>query len=195
MSDVSPEDLFKKLHNWFLYAKKHNPDSYNAFALSTCVNGVPSSIMVLMKSFDINGFVFFTNFDSKKGKEILINSNVSMLFYWSNIKRQIRINGIAEKISHEQSLEYFNSRPYISKIGALASLQSKVLDKYPTLLTKVAKLSLEYPINPPKPNNWGGFIINPNKIEFWQEKPFRLHVRKEFTKNQTGKWSELLLYP
>jgi len=195
----SDNDIFKKFSLWFEYAnkvyEKNSLKNHNAFALSSCFEDVPSSRMVLLKSYSKDGFIFFTNLESKKSFEINKNSNVSMLFYWECINRQIRITGNATLADDSINQEYFQSRPYLSKIGAWASKQSEELASYKDFLQRVSIYSLQYPTNPPKPNYWGGFIIKPSSIEFWQEKSFRLHIRKLYTRIENDKWNEKLLYP
>lgn len=190
--------VFKKFDTWLTFASqhyaKHNIDNYNAFALGTSSNNIPSSRMVLLKSFDDKGFVFFTNYNSQKAYDISLNNNVSMLFHFNPIARQIRIIGSAEKISKEESDAYYYSRPYLSKIGAWASSQSSVMDNYLDLIKNVSKYSATYPNNPPRPEYWGGYIIKPSKIEFWQEKKFRLHIRKSYLLID-NQWQETILYP
>jgi pyridoxamine 5'-phosphate oxidase len=190
--------VFKKFDTWLAFAKqyysKHNIDNYNTFSLGTSSNNICSSRMVLLKSFDEKGFVFFTNYNSQKAHDISLNNNVSMLFHFNPFARQIRVIGNAEKISNEESDIYYHSRPYLSKIGAWASNQSSTMDNYYDLVKNVAKYGAIYPNNPPRPEHWGGYIIKPTKIEFWQEKQFRLHIRKSYllTDNQ---WQESILYP
>ena len=159
---------FKQFEVWFQQTVNSNlfydPTS---FALSTCGNDKkPHSRIVLLKSYDENGFQFFTNYNSTKGKNIEENPNVSMLFFWDKLERQVRIDGIASKISAKDSDEYFNSRPYESRIGAIASNQSEKLNSHTLLEQKITQLKSEFPTNPPRPDNWGGYIIKPNYFEF-----------------------------
>ncbi|TNE33213.1 pyridoxamine 5'-phosphate oxidase, partial [bacterium] len=166
-----------------------------AFCLSTCGKDmIPTSRIVLLKSYDENGFCFFTNYNSKKGKNISENPNASMLFYWDKLERQIRITGEVVKAPEVESDNYFNSRPYSSRIGAIASNQSAVLKSKSELEIRIKMLEKEYPNNPPRPENWGGFIIKPNTFEFWQGRESRLHDRVFYELNN-GKWEIERLYP
>lgn len=190
--------IFKKFSLWLETAKKEYQkkgiENYNAFCLSTAINNLPSSRMVLLKSFSEEGFIFYTNTESRKGNEIKTNSNVSMLFYWSFLKRQIRVEGTVSEINKEASDEYFFSREYLSKIGAWASSQSREMSYPMELVNNVLKYSLKYRHNVPRPDYWRGLIIKPLRIEFWVEKQSRLHVRKLYEKQQ-DKWQEKTLFP
>jgi len=166
-----------------------------AFTLSTCGNNMnPHSRVVLLKDFGKDGFTFFTNYDSRKGRDISENNNVSMLFFWDRLERQVRINGKASKISSDQSDEYFNSRPYESRIGAIASNQSKTLNSKNELEERIIQLKNKYPENPKRPDNWGGYNIEPSYFEFWQGRESRLHDRivYELINNE---WTRRLLNP
>ncbi len=191
--------VFKKFSLWLDDAKKKYQQSglenYNAFSLSTSIDNKPSSRMVLLKSFSKEGFVFYTNIESRKGFEVSQNPNVSMLFYWSILKRQIRIEGVCNEISDEISDEYFNSRPYLSKIGAWASSQSKEISGALELLNNVALYSMKYKKDVPRPFYWKGLNISPSRMEFWIEKPSRLHIRKVYKKINNNKWIEKKLFP
>ena len=172
----SPFNLFNV---WFKEALEVDNDNANAFVLSTVSNDlIPSSRVVLMRGFDEEGLVFFTNYDSKKSKDIFKNNNVSANFFWPQLERQIRILGTVKKVSEEESNKYFNTRPFESKLGAILSDQSSEI---PLDFDFTQKLDeLKYQINPDsikKPKNWGGFIINITAFEFWQGRPSRLHDR------------------
>lgn len=175
--------------------QENNIPNYNAFCLSTCKNNIPSSRMVLLKSFSLDGFTFYTNLESQKSSEILSNPNISMLFYWKEIGIQIRILGKTSLISDSEADEYFVSRPYFSKIGAWASKQSKKMESYLDFFDRVTSYTLQYKADVPRPNYWSGFLVNPTYFEFWQEKPYRLHKRKSYEKLPKNKWKESLLYP
>ncbi|MBX3044426.1 MAG: pyridoxamine 5'-phosphate oxidase [Candidatus Kapabacteria bacterium] len=152
-----------------------------AFSISTVSNsGRPSSRIVLLKSYDERGFVFYTNYLSRKGVEILGNPYGSMLFFWDKFERQIRIEGRIEKASKEESEAYFSKRPYTSRLGAWASEQSKPLKSRFTLIRKVAGLMLKYPVNVPLPDFWGGYRLIPDEFEFWQGRESRLHDRFKY---------------
>ena len=172
----SPFNLF---NIWFKEALEVDNDNANAFVLSTVSDDlIPSSRVVLMRGFDEEGLVFFTNYDSGKSKDILKNNNVSANFFWPQLERQIRIVGIVKKVSEEESNKYFNNRPFESKLGAILSDQSSEI---PLDFDFTQKLDeLRYQINPDsinRPKNWGGFIINITAFEFWQGRPSRLHDR------------------
>jgi len=195
ISDVhsSPFHQFK---DWFEVAIKsdlfYDPTAFN---LSTCgVDMLPSSRIVLLKSFDEKGFQFFTNYSSEKGIDLDENPFASMLFYWDKLERQVRIKGKVEKLSDLESDNYFNSRPYESKIGAIASSQSSVLDSKLSLEENILELKKKFPKDPPRPNSWGGYIIRPDSFEFWQGRESRLHDRIKYSKNESN-WDIQRLYP
>tara|TARA_Y100000385_G_scaffold62941_1_gene61876 strand:- start:9012 stop:9644 length:633 start_codon:yes stop_codon:yes gene_type:complete len=181
IQDLSDEPilLFQK---WLSEAVNLSIDA-NAFVLST-VNpeGVPSSRVLLLKDVSENGFSFFTNYSSRKSKEIENNPNVCMNFFWKNFERQVRVTGIISKLSDQESEEYFNSRPYESRIGAWCSPQSKVIESRDVLENKFEELKKKYPNEVPRPQNWGGYTISPTQIEFWQGRASRLHDRFLYSK-------------
>lgn len=154
----------------------------------------PSNRVVLLKSYDKDGFVFYTNYESEKGKNLAYNPKVSLLFFWDKLEKQVRIQGIVNKISKEKSEEYFNSRPYESRIGAIASSQSSVLNSRDDLINKIEELESLYPDNPPLPDNWGGYLVKPVKYEFWQGRESRLHDRFKYTKDGDN-WKIDRLFP
>ena len=181
IQDLSDEPilLFQK---WLSEVVNLSIDA-NAFVLST-VNpeGIPSSRVLLLKDVSENGFSFFTNYSSRKSKEIENNPNVCMNFFWKNFERQVRVTGIISKLSDQESEEYFNSRPYESKIGAWCSPQSKVIESRDVLENKFEELKKKYPNEVPRPQNWGGYTISPTQIEFWQGRASRLHDRFLYSK-------------
>ena len=185
---------FRQFENWFDEILKSNIYEPNAMILATTLNNLPSARVVLLKGFSDNGFKFFTNYHSRKGKELERNNNAALLFYWMEFERQVRIEGIVEKISKEESLEYFNSRPIESRYGALASNQSEVIPDREYLEKKFTKLKEQYGDNPPMPENWGGFILKPSLFEFWQGRPNRLHDRIVYEKVPNG-WKIYRLSP
>src|SRR5699024_6739108 len=170
----NPFELFDR---WFQLACQDNEREANAMTLAT-VNSAnePEARMVLLKEYSDKGFVFFTNYDSPKGEAIAHNPHVSLLFFWVKQERQVRINGFAHKLSEADSTEYFNSRPYGSRIGAWASLQSQPLS-HKELSQRFDDFSAMYPDQVPKPPDWGGYLVVPAKIEFWQGRPSRMHDR------------------
>lgn len=170
---------FEQFNTWMDDAKNEKEIlDPNAFAISSVSsNNRPHSRMVLLKEFSESGFVFFTNYESNKGMEIINNPYVSFLFYWDKLERQIRIEGKLEKLSNADSDEYYNSRPYSSRIGAWASAQSRKIENRAELEKEIAKYILKHPINPPRPEHWGGFNLIPDYFEFWQGRSSRIHDR------------------
>lgn len=192
-SKVNPNP-FKQFDKWFEEALSSNIYEPNAMILATAADNRPSARVVLLKGFDENGFKFYTNYNSRKGKEISINPNAVLLFYWMELERQIRIEGRIEKLSKEESLEYFNSRPLDSRYGALASSQSEIIPDREYLEKKFSELKEKYGDNPPMPDNWGGFILKPVLFEFWQGRPNRLHDRIVYEKKGSN-WNIYRLSP
>ena len=192
-SNKKPIELFEE---WFDEAKKSEFNDPNAMNLATISSdGKPNSRIVLLKSYDDNGFVFYTNSKSKKGKAIKNNSSVALNFHWKTLQRQIRVEGDVSQISNSEADEYYNSRPLGSKIGAWASLQSEELDDRSTLTKRVEEFKKKFSNNDvPRPSYWNGYLVKPNLIEFWQEMPFRLHDRVQYTKIDKA-WKETRLYP
>lgn len=188
-----------KVKEWLEEAKssysKLKLDNYNAAALSTVSkNFKPSSRFVLIKDIKDNNLVFYTNFNSKKAKEIMANNNVSLVFYWEVLKKQIRIEGIASTIDNNEADNYFKTRPYLSKIGAWASKQSEVMECEEDLSKRVNEYSNKYKKDIPRPPFWSGFKIIPTYLEFWENINFRLHKRVAYTKTESG-FNKTLLYP
>jgi pyridoxamine 5'-phosphate oxidase len=151
-------------------------------------DGQPSARVVLLKSFDEHGFVFYTNYQSRKGRELAENARASLLFYWSQLWRQVRIDGVVEKISAAESEEYFQSRPLGSKLGAWASNQSEVVANRQTLESRFAELAKRFGEQVPRPEHWGGYCLRPNSIEFWQGRDNRLHDRLRYQLQEDGEW-------
>ena len=178
-----------QFQNWFEEYKKLGIKDYNAMAVSTVNSGVPESRIVLLKEIQEQGFVFYTNYASAKGKALAENPNISALFFWREQERQVRITGRVEKIATTQSKEYFETRPYLSQIGAAASEQSAPIDSREALESKFNAFTKEYPegSSVPMPESWGGYMIHPTKYEFWQGREGRLHDRLVFTKID-GDW-------
>ena len=168
-----------------------------AMTLSTInENNAPSSRVVLLKTLDERGFVFYTNLGSRKSREIQNNPNVCLNFMWHNIERQIRIEGVAEQVSNEEADTYFASRAKQSQIGAWASIQSTPIEGKMDFEKRIAKYSLKYAVGTvPRPDFWSGYLIRPSRIEFWQKRDFRLHERFIFERQQDGSWDDLRLYP
>ncbi len=194
--DVNSNPILQ-FQTWFQEAITAEVDDVNAMTLSTVDNfSKPHSRIVLLKGVEENSFIFFTNYQSHKSKEIAINSAVSLVFHWKELQRQIRIEGIAKKISDEASANYFSSRPKQSQLGAWASMQSDVLESREELENRFNELQQKYVNNEvPKPPHWGGYAIEPSLLEFWQGRKSRLHDRLCFTLNKTKGWDMKRLNP
>lgn len=167
-----------------------------AFALGTVdASGQPSVRIVLLKTVDERGFIFYTNFESRKGRELLASKKAALCFHWQHIETQVRVEGDAERVTDAEADAYFLSRPRGSQIGAWASQQSRTLAKPGDLDAAVADVEARYAnVTVPRPPHWSGFLVRPRRIEFWKGMPSRLHVREVFTKFESG-WSEERLYP
>lgn len=187
-------DQFTK---WWKDALDNKVDEANAMTLATAGDdGFPHSRIVLLKGFDKNGFVFFTNYQSHKSIQINQNSRVALLFFWRELERQVRIEGIAQKVSDAESDEYFNSRPLESRIGAWVSAQSSVIASREILEQKVKDLEKEFEGRQiERPKFWGGFCVKPLTIEFWQGRPGRLHDRIFYTLQEDNAWKISRLSP
>jgi pyridoxamine 5'-phosphate oxidase len=190
-------DPIKQFEVWFNEAQEANVPEKNAMTLSTATHdGRPSARIVLLKGFYDTGFIFYTNYLSRKGKEITKNPIGALTFFWAGMERQIRIEGTIEKVSKEQSEKYFHSRPKGSQIGALASPQSQEIADRSVLEKKWAELEAEYADKDvPKPSYWGGYILKPRMIEFWQGRPSRLHDRILYKKIDNKNWKKVRLAP
>ena len=190
----NPIELFK---NWFSDAKMKEINDPNAVAVATSDKGnQPNVRMVLLKGLSDKGFVFYTNFNSKKGEELKNNSKASMCFHWKSLRRQVRILGNVEEVSSKEADEYYNSRPYKNKIGAWASSQSEILDKRETFLKKISEFEKKYSEKSmvPRPQHWSGWRVIPREIEFWLDGEGRIHERLIYIK-ENEKWIKKLLYP
>ena len=187
-----PFVLFKK---WYDLACKTEINDPNAMTLSTLSNNQPSSRVVLLKSYDEIGLVFYTNSNSKKGKSIKENNNVALNFHWKTQNRQIRIEGIANIVSKEVADSYFKTRPRNSQIGAWSSNQSDDLSSRDELVKNIKDFEMKYKDKDiPRPSHWNGYLVMPNLIEFWQEMPFRVHDRVIYIFNDNS-WKNKKLYP
>lgn len=192
------DDPFGLFADWFEDAKKSEPNDPNVMALSTVDDeGLPNVRMVLMKDYDARGFVFYTNFESQKGQEILATGKAAAVFHWKSLRRQVRLRGLTETVSDAEADAYFKSRPRDSRIGAWASAQSRPLTGRFELETAVAMNTARFGIaDIPRPPYWSGFRIKPLSIEFWHDRPFRLHDRVVFRRGSPdGAWSKARLYP
>tara|TARA_X000000368_G_C22881358_1_gene645451 strand:+ start:95 stop:727 length:633 start_codon:yes stop_codon:yes gene_type:complete len=190
----NPIELFKK---WFAKAEETEINDPNAVAVATADDkSQPSVRMVLLKGLSDKGFVFYTNFNSRKGEELKNNFKASLCFHWKSLRRQVRVLGNVEEVTSEEADEYYNSRPYKNKIGAWASSQSKELDKRETFLKKISELEKKYEKQKiiPRPPHWSGWRVLPKEIEFWLDGEGRIHERLVYIK-ENEKWIKKLLYP
>ena len=198
MFNPSTDNPFKLFNQWYEDASKSEVNDPNAMSLATVGgNSMPSVRIVLLKSHDQNGFVFYTNLKSRKGSELSKNPQAAIAFHWKTIRRQVRIEGITEPVTNNEADEYFQSRPRISQIGAWASQQSEPLDSREQLLSSVKSLEEKYEnVSIPRPQHWGGLRLRPNRIEFWQDGEYRLHDRFIFEKvANTDTWKITRLNP
>jgi pyridoxamine 5'-phosphate oxidase len=192
------QDPYKLFSEWFEDAKKNEPNDPNAMALATVDDaGLPNVRMVLLKEWDERGFVFYTNFESQKGQEILSAGKAALVFHWKSLLRQVRVRGLTEEVSKEDADEYFNSRARESRIGAWASAQSRPLATRFEFETQIALTTARFGIGViPRPPHWSGIRIKPLSIEFWHDRPFRLHDRIVFRRETPeGDWNKARLYP
>ena len=195
---MSAENPFEIFGRWLAEAEGTEPNDPNAMAVSSVDHrGFPSSRMVLLKGWDESGFVFYTNYESRKGRELLNQPQTALLFHWKSLRRQIRIEGMAERVSDAEADEYFQSRPRASQIGAWASLQSRPLAGRFELEKRVAEYTAKFGLGKvPRPPYWSGFRVVPVWIEFWQDKPFRLHDRLVFERASVdAAWETEKLFP
>ena len=192
------DDPFKLFESWYEEAKKNEINDPNALALGTATKkGVPSVRMVLLKGYDKNGFVFYTNLNSQKGNEIKENPNATMCFHWKSLLRQIRIVGTLTQVEDEVADNYFNSRAYESRIGAWASKQSSELVNREELIKSLEKFKNKYQDqnNVPRPNHWSGWNLQPTSIEFWLDGDNRIHERLKYKLTANNGWTKSLLSP
>ena len=190
-------DPIKLFEEWFYQAKKTEINDPNALALATADKlGIPTVRMVLLKNFNNNGFIFYTNFNSKKSIDLKENPNASLCFHWKSILRQIRISGKVSNVSDAEADKYYNSRGYDSRIGGWASDQSKILKDRQDLYNSIKEYEKKYPDknNVPRPSHWSGWCLNPDSIEFWLDGKSRIHERLKYIKNNNT-WEKVLLSP
>ncbi len=185
------EDPYAIARAWLAEAEKTEPNDPSAVALATAdKSGLPNVRMVLLKEIEASqvkgGFVFYTNYESAKGRELEANPQAAMVLHWKSLRRQVRVRGAVEKVQDGQADAYYASRAYQSRIGAWASKQSRPLRSRAALMAEVAKYAARFPISPPRPPHWGGWRIRPVEIEFWADGDFRLHDRFRWTRQSAG---------
>ncbi|MCA3217140.1 MAG: pyridoxamine 5'-phosphate oxidase [Burkholderiales bacterium] len=191
-------DPIAQFARWWEEATKSEIAEVNAMTLATAdTQGRPGARTVLLKDFDARGFVFYTNYESRKGQELAGNARACLLFFWKELERQVRIDGRVERVSAEESDTYFASRPLASRIGAWASPQSQPISGKAWLLARAAEMGLKHGLNPSRPPHWGGYRVLPTAVEFWQGRPSRLHDRLLYQKSGTseGQWTRRRLAP
>lgn len=193
--EEEPFGLFAK---WFAEAQAEEPNDPNAMALATVdADGAPDVRMVLLKGVDAQGFVFYTNVESAKGRELADAPRAALNFHWKSLRRQVRVRGPVDPVTSAEADAYFASRPRDSRIGAWASQQSRPMENRFSLETAVAKYAARFALGPvPRPSYWSGYRVRPVQIEFWRDKPFRLHERIAFRRDvPEGEWLKERLYP
>jgi pyridoxamine 5'-phosphate oxidase len=190
-------DPIRQFSTWWHEALKANIIEVNAMTLATSsADGMPSARTVLMKGFSEKGFTFFTNYNSFKGQQLSENPRASLLFFWKELERQVRITGVVEKVSSEESSAYFHSRPKPSQVGAVISPQSQVIESRQWLDEKYKQASEQFEnTTVERPAHWGGYLVTPVIIEFWQGRPGRLHDRIQYTLSDDGAWKIERLAP
>lgn len=196
MNEATAADPIALFRLWFKEAEESEPSEANAAALATAdETGAPSVRMVLLKTADERGFVFYTNLESQKSREIEVNPRAALCFHWKSLHRQVRIEGTVTPVSDQEADEYFATRPRQSQIGAWASAQSRPLTGIFELERQIAQYAAKFGFGKvPRPPFWSGFRIMPVRIEFWREKPFRLHERLVYHRHENG-WRTERLYP
>jgi pyridoxamine 5'-phosphate oxidase len=188
-------DPIRQFGRWWDEALNSQLPEVNAMTLATADGqGVPSARVVLLKGYDARGFVFFTNYDSRKGRELAVNPKAALLFFWAELERQVRIEGLVERVPPDESDDYYRTRPLASRIGAWASPQSEPIPGKTWLMARAAEMGLRHGLNPERPPHWGGYRLRPELIEFWQGRPSRLHDRLRYRLDGTT-WERARLAP
>ncbi len=189
-------DPYELFDEWFKAAESKEPNDANAMSLATVdADGMPSVRMVLLKGVDQRGFVFYTNYESRKGEQLLAHPRAALCFHWKSLRRQVRIEGEVERVSDAEADAYFATRPRASQIGAWASEQSRPLTGRFELEKRIAQFTARHAIGAvPRPPHWSGFRVLPARIEFWEDRPFRLHDRLVYHRQESG-WTTERLYP
>lgn len=198
MFEPDTDNPFELFDGWLREASKTEPNDPNAMTVATAdADGRPSARILLLKGFDEHGFVFYSNMESQKGREITVNPFVALCFHWKSVRRQVRITGPVARVTDEEADIYFNSRPRGSRVGAWASQQSRPLADRPSLMEAVDKADAQYPgESVPRPPYWSGWRLTPLAIEFWQDGEFRLHDRFRFSRpSESAAWLVDRLYP
>jgi len=194
--DLDPDPI-RQFQKWFQQAVEAGAVEPSAMTLATAApGGVPSTRIVLLKGIDERGFVFYTNYESRKGKDLATNPQAAVVFFWAELERQVSVIGITNKLSREESEAYFKTRPRGARLGAWASRQSEVITNREALEQRFQEFEQKYPgDNIPLPSYWGGYVLGPQRIEFWQGRPNRLHDRFAYTKQPGGDWAIERLSP
>ena len=193
---ASHADPLQQFDQWLNEAIRSEVPEPNAMTLATVGSDLrPSTRVVLIKGYDARGIVWYTNYESRKGRELAGNPFAALQFHWVELERVVRIEGVVEKVSDAESDAYFHSRPLDSRIGAWASPQSEVIDSRTVLVTNAAKYGAQFLLNPPRPPHWGGFRLKPDTWEFWQGRKSRLHDRLRYTLQADGGWVRERLAP
>lgn len=190
--DADPIVQFEQWLNEAVHSEVNEPTAVNVATVDE--RGRPNSRMVLLKEVNRGGFVFFTNYQSRKGRALAVHPFAAMTFFWPELERQVRVEGRVEKLAAHLSDEYFESRPYASRLGAWASAQSEVISGKSVLVAKAAAVGVKHPLHVPRPPHWGGYIVVPDLIEFWQGRPSRLHDRIQY-RLVDGNWIRERLSP
>ncbi|MFT6483523.1 MAG: pyridoxamine 5'-phosphate oxidase [Neolewinella sp.] len=194
----APNDPFELFHTWFKAAQDSDCPEPNAMVLATVTDqNTPAARVVLLKQMNDQGFIFFSNYDSRKGQELAAHPNAAAVFNWLKLQRQVRIEGSVEKVDDQVSVDYFKSRPRKSQIGAWVSNQSEVISGREVLEAEQKSIEAKYADDEklPRPEHWGGYVIVPSLIEFWQGRRSRLHDRLLYQKDENGTWQRVRLAP